>query len=81
MFFYIVLKPISTIPVYEVPAIRVNTSKLTHTFTSVGVNTIFLLFNIYEIEPFSCALRPLITLILLHTIKGLLYKHHIKWHA
>ena len=35
MFFYIVLTPISPLPVYEVPAIRVNTTKSTYTFTSV----------------------------------------------
>ena len=35
MFFYIVLTPISTTLVYEVPAIRVNTTKSTYTFTSV----------------------------------------------
>ena len=35
MFFYIVLTPISTTSVYEVPAIRVNTTKSTYTFTSV----------------------------------------------
>ena len=37
MFFYIILTPISTTSVYEVPAIRVNTTKLTYTFTTVYV--------------------------------------------
>ena len=35
MFFYIVLTPTLPLPVYEVPAIRVNTTKSTYTFTSV----------------------------------------------
>ena len=35
MFFYKVLTPISTTPVYTVPAIHVNTSKSMYTFTSV----------------------------------------------
>ena len=40
MFFYIVLTPISTTSaVYEILAIRVNTSKSTYTFTSVFILT------------------------------------------
>ena len=35
MFFYIVLIKNLPLPVYEVPAIRVNTTKLTYTFTNV----------------------------------------------
>ena len=35
MYFYKVLTPISTTSVFEVPAIRVNTTKSTYTFTSV----------------------------------------------
>ena len=40
MFFYIVLTPISF---YEVPAIRVNTSKSTYTLTSVILGTLIIL--------------------------------------
>ena len=42
MFFYIVFTAISTVllPVYEVPTIRVNTSKSTYTFTSVLVSNL-----------------------------------------
>ena len=39
MFFYIVLTPISTTSGLEVPAIRINTSKSTYTFTSVSVHS------------------------------------------
>ena len=37
MFFYLVITPISTTSVFEVPAIRVNTTKSTYTFTSVSL--------------------------------------------
>ena len=44
MFFYIVLTPISTTPVFKVPAIRVNTTNSTYTFTSVRVPILQILF-------------------------------------
>ena len=39
MFFYIVLTQYLPLPVYEVPAIRVNTTKSTYTFTSVSMES------------------------------------------
>ena len=55
MFFYIVLTPIYLpLTVYEVPAIRVNTTKSTYTFTSVilGRNG----FSIADIEDLTLVL-------------------------
>ena len=42
MFFCLVLTPMSTIPVHEVPAIRANTTKSTYTFTSVEILSLIL---------------------------------------
>ena len=41
-FFYVVIAPISTTSVYEVPAIRVNTTKSTYTFTSEGLRDVLI---------------------------------------
>ena len=40
MFFYIVLRQYLPLPVFKVPAIRVNTTKSTYTFTSVIIKEI-----------------------------------------
>ena len=53
MFFYIILTPISIpLPVYEVPAIRVYTTKSTYTFTSVvGISPLKIYLLVYVLEP------------------------------
>ena len=57
MFFYIVLIHYIPFPVYEVPAIRVNTTKSTYTFTSVLMRCFIVIFFLVSSDCL-CSVAP-----------------------